>query len=235
MTTDNTDIKELQAITGHTFNEPSLLLEALTHRSFINETGERGEKDNQRLEFFGDAVLGFTLSDLLFRRFPLHREGELTRMRASLVDEESLAVMAQRIGLGRHLRLGRGEDRSGGREKKSILADAYEAFLAALYLDGGLEPVRRLVESHVEHLLTVRGDAAAANDFKTELQELVQSRLGITPHYELVDAVGPDHRRTFVVTACIGVECIGKGTGSSKKEAEQAAARAGLLHLRTTS
>ena len=232
MTTDNTDIRELEAVTGHTFNDSSLLLEALTHRSFLNEGGGRREKDNQRLEFFGDAILGFALSDLLFKRFPLHREGELTRMRASLVDEESLALMAVRIDLGRHLRLGRGEEKSGGREKKSILADAYEALVAALYLDGGLEPVRRLVESHLEHFLEARGDAAAPIDFKTELQEVVQSRLGITPHYELLDAAGPDHRRIFTVTACVGDDCIGKGSGRSKKEAEQAAAREGLLHLR---
>jgi len=230
MTIDDSTIKELESIAGHTFSNRMLLREALTHRSSLNEADGRREKDNERLEFFGDAILEFVLSDLLFKRFPLHREGELTRIRASLVDEESLAVMAHRIGLGRYLRLGRGEERSGGREKKSILADAYEAFLAAVYLDGGLDPVRALVEAHLEHLLEERGNTAAI-DFKTELQELVQSRFGITPHYQLMDAAGPDHERIFTVTACVGTECIGKGAGRSKKEAEQAAAREGLSHL----
>lgn len=231
MTIDDSTIKELESIAGHTFSNRMLLREALTHRSSLNEAEGRTEKDNERLEFFGDAILEFVLSDLLFKRFPLHREGELTRIRASLVDEESLAVMAQRIGLGRYLRLGRGEERSGGREKRSILADAYEAFLAAVYLDGGLDPVRALVEAHLEHLLEERGNAAVTADFKTELQELVQSRFGITPHYQLMDATGPDHERIFTVTACVGTECIGKGAGRSKKEAEQAAAREALSHL----
>lgn len=234
MAMDDSKMTEVESIAGYTFNDSLLLKEALTHRSFLNEGDGRGEKDNERLEFFGDAILGFTLSELLFQRFPSYREGELTKLRASLVDEESLAAISQRIGLGRHLRLGRGEERSGGREKKSILADAYEAFLAAIYLDGGIDSVRRVVLFHLEQLLEERSHAAAPIDFKTEFQELVQSRFGITPHYRLVNASGPDHLRMFTVSACVGTDCVGEGTGRSKKEAEQAAAREGLLRLRAS-
>jgi len=233
MSNDNTNLAQLESSIGYTFNNPNLLDEALTHRSYLNESCGRAVKDNERLEFFGDAVLDFFLSQLLLERFPDSREGELTRIRASVVDEEALAIMAQSIGLGNHLRLGRGEERSGGRGKKSLLADAYEALLAAIYLDGGVKPLRRLVESHLDYLLTRRNDASASRDFKTEFQELVQSRLGMTPHYELRETAGPDHDRVFTVAAFAGTECMGEGAGRSKKEAEQAAARMALARLNT--
>jgi ribonuclease-3 len=230
METDPEKLLELQQAIGYTFADRRLLAEALTHRSFLNETTDRSATDNERLEFFGDSVLDFFLSNLLLQRFPESREGELTKIRASLVDEDSLAAMARRIRLGEYLQLGRGEERSGGRERKSILADAYEALLAALYLDGGAEPVRRLVESHLEYLLENR-KTLAVPDYKTELQELSQSRFGVTPRYMLRRAEGPDHDRTFTVAVFVGTRCIGEGTGRNKKEAEQGAASRGLRLL----
>lgn len=212
---------------NYRFRDRELLEEALTHRSHLNECG--GGKDNQRLEFFGDSVLDFLLSKMLLDRFPESREGELTRLRAALVDEESLARLAQGIDLGESLRLGRGEEKSGGRGKRSLLADAYEALLAALYLDGGLEPVARVVVAHFSPLI----DSGELNgrDFKTLLQERAQNRRGLLPCYRLKETSGPDHDRRFTIEIYLGGELMGEGTGRSKKEAEQAAARAAALVL----
>jgi ribonuclease III len=228
----NTMLDELESAIDYGFANRPLLLEALTHRSFVNESGDRSVKDNERLEFFGDAVIDFFLSDQLFERFPDSREGELTRMRASLVDEESLARLAVQLGLGKYLRLGRGEEKSGGRGKKSILADAYEALVAAVYLDGGAAPVRRLVETHFAPLMERNAAGTVCRDYKTEFQELVQSLRGATPRYLLKETAGPDHDRLFTVETFAGGECLGEGTGRTKKEAEQNAARAGLARLK---
>jgi len=228
----NTMIDELENAIDYRFTNRPLLLQALTHRSFVNESGDRSVKDNERLEFFGDAVIDFFLSDQLFERFPGSREGELTRMRASLVDEESLARLAVQLGLGTYLRLGRGEEKSGGRGKKSILADAYEALVAAVYLDGGAAPVRRLVETQFAPLMERHATGTVSRDYKTEFQELTQALRGATPRYVLKETTGPDHDRLFTVEALIGGECLGEGTGRTKKEAEQTAARAGLALLK---
>ena len=166
--------------------------------------------------------------------FPESREGALTKIRASLVDEESLALLAGKIGLGSCLKLGRGEDRSGGREKRSVLADAYEALLAAVYLDGGIESVQRLVEAHFGPLLESRDRIAAGKDHKTEFQEMAQSIRGYMPKYVLKGVSGPDHERSFAVAVMIGDELLGEGGGRSKKEAEQAAARQGLARLKAS-
>lgn len=233
MNSDNNDsLAGLETAIGYFFNDRRLLHEALTHRSFLNEAGDRSLKDNERLEFFGDAVLDLFLSSQLLSRFPASREGELTRIRASLVDEESLARLAAALDLGRHLKLGRGEEKSGGREKKSILADAYEALLAAVYLDGGAGPVERLVAAQFAPLLEKHAAGAISRDYKTEFQELAQALRGATPTYVVTQAAGPDHNRTFTVAALVGGECLGEGSGRSKKEAEQAAARGGLAKLR---
>ncbi|KAF0220634.1 MAG: ribonuclease [Geobacteraceae bacterium] len=229
---DNEELAQLEAAISYRFNNRRLLEEALTHRSFLNETGEKSARDNERLEFFGDAVIDFFLSSILLERFPDSREGDLTRIRASLVDEESLAFLAAKIGLGRYLRLGRGEERSGGREKRSILADAYEALLAAVYLDGGVLPVQALVGNHFAPLLENRAAATAGRDFKTEFQEQAQALRGTTPRYILKEASGPDHDRIFTVEAFVGDEFMGVGSGRSKKEAEQAAARGGVARLK---
>jgi ribonuclease III len=214
---------------GYRFRERALLEEALTHRTFVNEAG--GGKDNQRLEFFGDAVLDFLLSDLLLVRFPTSREGELTRIRAALVDEASLARIATGLELGSCLRLGRGEEKGGGRQKRSLLADAFEALLAALYLDGGIETARRVVLEHFAPLLD-SGLELAGRDFKTDLQERTRLARGELPRYQLKQVSGPDHDRVFTVEIYLGRELMGEGVGRTKKEAEQDAARAATMLLK---
>jgi len=214
---------------GYRFRDQGLLQEALTHRTFVNESG--GGKDNQRLEFFGDAVLDFLLSDLLLVHFPASREGELTRIRAALVDEASLAKIAADLELGSCLRLGRGEEKGGGRQKRSLLADAFEALLAALYLDGGLEPARRVVAEHFVRLFA-SGEILSGRDAKTDLQERARLARGELPRYQLKQVSGPDHDRTFTVEIYLGEELMGEGVGRTKKEAEQDAARAASLLLK---
>lgn len=222
-------VEDLEAGIGYRFVNRDLLAESLTHRSWVNEhRGGEGVSDNERLEFLGDAVLGLLVGKMLFARFPRSREGVLARMKASLVGEETLAALAAARGLGRHLLLGRGEERSGGRERRSLLANAYEALLAAVYLDGGLEPAERIVEQDFAPLLAGIASGATGRDFKTEFQELVQTRFGTVPTYELITADGPPHDRRFTVAAMVAGERMGEGSGRSKKEAEQAAARQGI-------
>ena len=223
---------ELQSVIGHRFACPALLVEAMTHRSFVNENPGRQETDNQRLEFFGDAILDFSVSGLLFRRFPESREGELTRLRARLVDEENLARMAAHIGLGACLRLGRGEERDNGRSKASLLADAYEALLAAVYLDGGMPAIEALVGAQFSPLLEEAALTGLRDDYKTSLQELAQNMFGEPPTYRVTGESGPPHQRIYAVAAIIGGETIGVGEGRSKKVAEQAAARDALEKLK---
>jgi ribonuclease-3 len=222
----------LELALGYSFRDRRLLEEALTHRSFCNETDIPDALDNERFEFFGDAALDFFVTEKLMREFPASREGELSRIRASLVDEPSLAILAERLGLGRFLRLGRGEEKSGGREKRSLLANAYEAVVAAIYLDGGGTPVSLMIERDFSWLMAQRQGERAGTDYKTELQEIVQGRGGRAPVYILKGTAGPDHRREFVVTLLVDGEPIAEGEGKSKKEAEQAAARAALQRLR---
>ena len=236
MTDDRNDVLvDLESAIQYRFCNRDLLLEALTHRSFVNESGGKGAKDNQRLEFFGDAVIDFLLSRMLLDRFPDSREGELSKIRASLVDEASLALLAGKVGLGAYLKLGRGEERSGGREKRSLLADAYEALVAAVYLDGGIEPAQRLLEAHFSLLMDGRADLSSARDCKTEFQEAAHALRGSLPHYILRGITGPDHERSYTAAVFIGEDLMGEGSGSSKKEAEQAAAREGLERLKTGS
>jgi ribonuclease III len=227
----NDILPELESAIDYCFTDRSLLEEALTHSSFLNEAGNRTTRDNERLEFFGDAVIDFFLSRALLCRFPDCREGELTRIRASLVGEESLGNLARRIGLGRYLRMGCGEEKSGGREKRSILADAYEALLAAVYLDGGAAPLESLVAAHFGPLLETGAVPLLGRDCKTELQELAQSVFGTVPRYVHKLPEGPDHARIFTVQVFIGEEIFGEGSGRTKKEAEQEAARVGLERL----
>ena len=222
-------LNEIEEKLGYRFRNRALLEEALTHRTYVNETG--AGKDNQRLEFFGDAVLDFLLSDLLLAQFPESREGELTRMRAALVDEASLARMAADLDLGSCLRLGRGEDKGGGRLKRSLLADAFEALLAALYLDGGIEAAGRVVKERFAPLLA-SGEALSGRDFKTDLQERARLARGELPRYQLKQVSGPDHDRIFTVEIYLGGELMGEGVGRTKKEAEQDAARAATMLLK---
>jgi ribonuclease-3 len=228
---DDDVLVELESAIKYRFSDRSLLEEALTHRSFLNEAGDQSIRDNERFEFFGDSVLDFFLSRELLEYFPASREGDLSRFRAQLVREENLGTLARLISLGKFLRLGRGEEKSGGREKRSILADAYEALLAAVYLDGGPVPLESLVKSHFGPLLETVAVASTGRDCKTELQELVQVLSGNVPHYHHEKPEGPDHARIFAVQVFVGDDCIGAGSGKSKKEAEQEAARAGLERL----
>lgn len=229
---DADNLARLEEAIDYRFRDRGVLTEALTHRSRINETRDAAARDNERLEFFGDSILGFLLSDLLLARFPDSREGELSRLRSALVTEGSLAGLAEGIDLGVYLFLGRGEEKSGGRGKRSLLADAYEALLAAVYLDGGLEPVRRLVVSQFAPLLERLAGEPSRGDYKTDFQELAQALKGAPPTYTLISVVGPDHERVFTVAAVLcGCE-LARGTGTTKKGAEQEAARRALALLR---
>lgn len=223
---------ELEPLLGHHFRDAGLLREALTHRSYVNEVADPSLKDNERLEFFGDSVLSLFVSRLLMERFPVSREGELSRLRASLVGEETLARIAATLGLGSYLLLGKGEEQSGGRERRSILADAFEALVAALYLDGGGEAVTLLVNALFAPLLEALAGARGGKDWKSELQEVVQARFGFTPTYSLKESGGPDHAPFFVVEVLFNGDPVGQGKGRSKKEAQQQAARVALERFR---
>lgn len=222
---------ELEEAIGHVFKKRRLLIEAMTHPSYANEAKGRAV-DNQRLEFFGDAIVSFFIANRLYLDFPEAREGELTKLRAAIVDENALARIAQALGLGSFLSLGRGEERSGGREKSSVLADALEALIAAVYLDGGVTAAKKVVS----RLFAASLDAVAINsgngDYKTELQELVQSRFVASPQYILRTAEGPDHSRTYTYEVIVNCAVAGVGCGSSKKSAQQAAAREALAALK---
>jgi ribonuclease-3 len=223
-------ISDFQERIGWQFRNLGLLLRALTHTSYVNEHPEEG-LDNQRLEFLGDAVLGLAVADWLFQHYPEFQEGEMTRLRAALVCERSLADLAAQIGLGEVLRLGRGEAESGGRERPGILADAFEALMAALYLDGGLEPVHRLVERLVGPAAEAVLSAEADRDAKSRFQEWAQGTLGITPRYRIVAELGPEHARRFIAEVLLGEKVAGRGEGPSKQVAEHAAAQDALQHL----
>ena len=221
-------MRALEDALGYRFRNQELLREALRHSSYANEHRGDESTSNERLEFLGDSVLGFVTAEFLFRRRPDSPEGELTRVRAQLVCEESLHEAARRIALGEHLRLGHGEAAGGGRERASILADAAEAVIAAVYLDGGIEAARALIH---RLLLDNAGEVRAAErrlDYKTALQELAQRRPGRTVAYRLTGETGPDHAKAFSVSVLLGDEVVGSGSGRSKKEAEQMAARDAL-------
>lgn len=223
-------IDHFQERIGWRFRNLRLLLRALTHTSYVNEHPEDGV-DNQRLEFLGDAVLGLVVADWIFQHYPEFQEGEMTRLRAALVCERSLARLATEIEVGEVLRLGRGEVETGGRERPGILADAFEALMAALYLDGGLEQVHRLVERLIgpaaEAVLSVEAD----RDAKSRFQEWAQGAVGITPRYRIVAELGPEHARRFVAEVLLGKKVAGRGEGPSKQVAEHAAAQDALQHL----
>ena len=227
------ELVELESVLGHAFRDPRWLWQALTHSSRIAErTAEDCTGDNEKLEFLGDAVLELLVSEQLVRTFPDWREGQLSKSRASLVNEASLYIVAQRLGLGKHLRLSRGEEKTGGRSKPALLADAYEAVVAAIYLDAGLQAARQFVQkSLVEVALTSAAGNLGRPDHKSALQELLQAR-GMSPcNYRVVDEAGPDHEKTFRVEVRITGELTAAGTGKTKKEAEQAAAVAALYQL----
>jgi len=204
---------------------------ALTHRSFINESSEPGLQDNERLEFLGDAVLDLCVSDLLMKKYPDHNEGRLSRLRSLLVNEYPLAEMGRKFSLGEYLRLGKGEESSGGRKKNSILSNAFEAVVAAVYLDSGFDRISAILEKLFEPLLLQNADDLLFRDFKTQLQEVSQELFKTIPKYSIMDEYGPDHDKTFVVQLGIANRIRTSGMGKSKKEAEQEAARRALEEL----
>lgn len=216
-------LESLEEKLGYHFNETSLLHEAVTHKSFSNEQKGTSPKDNERLEFLGDAVLDLIISDMLFTECPSLREGELSKKRASLVREEALAPLAKRIGIGDFLLLGKGEERSGGREKDSLLADAMESVIAAVYLDGSFTAAVELVN---RLFLPLISSTPVITDFKSEIQELCQKQGLGTPLYEKVSEEGPDHDRRFEVAITLNSKTLASGRGRSLKEAQQAAAKA---------
>ena len=217
---------------GYVFKNKALLENALQHSSYANEHRSAGLRSNERLEFLGDAVLGVVTADCLYRKHPNLPEGDLTRIRAALVCEESLHEVAQSLELGRHLKLGRGEELGGGRERASILADATESVFAAVYLDGGMDAARDLIHRVLLDKEREEQVEERRRDYKTELQELVQRKSDQLLRYELTGSSGPDHAKEFAFRVTLNGAEIGTGTGRSKKEAEQSAACAALEHLK---
>ena len=223
-------IKDLEAAIGYRFQNITLLQNALTHSSYANERWHNSLLSNERLEFLGDSILGMMVAEYLYRNFPDRPEGELTRMRADMVCETSLAQIAVRLDLGKHLLLGHGEERFGGRARPSILADAVESVIAATFLDGGMEAANSFIQRFV--LCDVPVSKLHNTDYKTALQELIQQKKNQILAYRLVGESGPDHDKLFTAQVLLNDAVIGEGVGSSKKRAEQDAARAALENLK---
>ena len=222
-------IKDLENAIGYRFRNIQLLQNALTHSSYANERWHNSLLSNERLEFLGDSVLGMLVAEYLYKTFPDRPEGELTRMRADMVCEHTLATVANRIGLGGHLMLGHGEERLGGRSRESILADATESVIAACFLDGGLEAAQQFVQKFI--LVEVPVTRLNNVDYKTALQELVQQKKNQVLSYALVGQSGPDHDKQFDVAVSLNGTVVGTGSGRSKKRAEQMAAKAAMENL----
>ena len=222
-------IKDLEAAIGYHFENITLLQNALTHSSYANERWHNSLASNERLEFLGDSILGMVVAEYLYTHFPDRPEGELTRMRADMVCEKTLAAVANRVNLGQHLLLGHGEEQGGGRKRNSILADAVESIIAAAFLDGGMEAAKALIQQFI--LCDVPVTKLNNMDYKTTLQEQVQQKKNQVLTYHLVGESGPDHDKQFAVEVHLNGQVIGKGIGSSKKRAEQDAARTALEAL----
>jgi ribonuclease III len=227
------ELGALERVIAYRFRDRGLLEHALTHTSRANEDVSGGVSDNESLEFLGDAVLGFVIADMLFRECPDYDEGQKSKIKAALVSTATLARQADRLRLGEHLLLGRGEEKTGGRRKQALLADGYEALVAAIYLDGGTEQVRAFIAREFAPLLAdMRGQRVVGHDYKSVLQELLQARNQGLPVYRLTGTTGPDHRKLFQVEVLVNGEPMAAATGSSKKEAEQEGARLTLERLK---
>ena len=230
-----TEFEPLEGRIGYRFRDRGLLEHALTHRSRVHEDASGGVFDNESMEFLGDSVLGFVIADMLFRQFPHHNEGQKSKLKASIVSATSLARLGERLGLGEFLILGRGEEKTGGRRKSAIIADCYEALIAAVYLDGGILPAQGFIQRQFKELIDEARrsgvQAAFTEDYKSALQEWLQSAGRGLPSYRLAAEVGPAHRRHFEVEILVGGEVIAKAEGRSKKEAAQAAAKTALATL----
>jgi ribonuclease-3 len=230
-----TEYEPLERILGYRFRDRGLLEHALTHRSRVHEDASGGVIDNESLEFLGDSILGFVIADMLFRQFPQHNEGQKSKLKASIVSAASLARLGERINLGDYLILGRGEEKTGGRRKQALIADCVEALIAAIYLDGGIAPaqafIERMFESQIEEARKTGAHAAFTEDYKSALQEWLQSQDRGLPAYRLVSEIGPAHRRRFEVEVLVHGQPLARAEGRSKKEAAQAAAKAALAIL----
>src|SRR5688572_18392307 len=226
------EFEPLERTIEYRFRDRGLLEHALTHRSRVHEDASGGVFDNESLEFLGDSILGFVVADMLFREFPQHNEGEKSKLRASIVSAASLARLGERIDLGSFLILGRGEEKTGGRRKQALIADSYEALIAAIYLDGGIEPVREFVERQFRELIAEArrsgAEAAFTEDYKSALQEWLQSNERGLPMYRLIAEIGPAHHRRFEVEVVVGGVAISRAEGRSKKAAAQSAAKLAL-------
>ena len=225
------DLAALQQTLGVSFNDLSLLEQALVHSSYINERPGFAPTSNERLEFLGDAILGFIVAEELYQRFPQFSEGEMTKLRSSLVCRDALSRIARAISLGNYLYLGRGEEVSGGRHKPANLVGALEAVIAAIFLDQGSTTTRDFVLRSLDKELDRVLSQGVEADYKSQLQELIQSRQQQTPTYNVIEAGGPDHDRTFTVEVRLGDTVLGRGAGKSKKVAEAEAARSALDQL----
>ena len=229
------ELEPLERRINYRFKDRGMLEHALTHRSRVHEDASGGVFDNESMEFLGDSVLGFVIAAMLFREFPQHNEGQKSKLKASLVSSASLARLGEQLNLGEFLILGRGEEKTGGRHKHAIIADSYEALIAAIYLDGGIEPAQRFIETEFASLIQeARRTGAAASfteDWKSALQEYLQSGGRGLPVYRLAGEIGPDHRKSFVVEIVVDGDVVATAEGRSKKEAAQAAAKAALERL----
>jgi len=222
----------LATILGYSFNNQELIFQAFRHPSYVYEKDDLGISDNQRLEFLGDAVINLAISHLLMESFPDMKEGDLSKYRASLVSESGLYHIAHELKLGDYLLLGKGEEQTNGRKKPSIITDAFEALIGAIYLDGGFPEALRIIAKLFSQSLNKINLGKSINDFKTELQEYSQDTFQSPPEYRIEKETGPDHNKTFYVSVYLKENLTGKGKGKSKKEAEQKAAKEALACLR---
>jgi ribonuclease-3 len=233
------ELEPLERRIGYRFRDRGVLEHALTHRSRVHEDASGGVFDNESMEFLGDSVLGFVIADMLFREFPQHNEGQKSKLKASIVSAASLARLGEKIDIGHYLILGRGEEKTGGRRKHALIADCYEALIAAIYLDGGIEAARgfigRQFAALIDEARRTGAHAAFTEDYKSALQEWLQSHDRGLPAYRLAAEIGPAHRRMFDVEVLVNGEPIARGEGKSKKEAAQAAAKLALERLNTAS
>ena len=229
------EFDELQTRIAYRFRDRGLLEHALTHKSRAAEDVSGGVADNESLEFLGDAVLGLVVAEALFRRYPDYTEGQKSKIKAAVVSTQTLARRADSIGLGEHLILGRGEEKTGGRFKQALLADAYEALIAGIYLDGGLSAAATFLERELnDDILANAGQGAAGTDYKSTLQERLQAMGRPLPEYRVASTSGPDHRKLFTIEVVVSGETLGTATGRAKKEAEQEAARLALEKVQTS-
>jgi len=228
-------LSELEALLEYQFRDRSILQRALTHRSFVNEHEGEGLLHNESMEFLGDSVLGFLISSRIYQKFPKLTEGELSKIKAYLASAANLVSLAEKIGIGKHLWLSKGEEKSGGRKKRAILVDAFEAIVGAIYLDGGVAAASSFVNRQIgEFLDGLNPEELTYGDFKSALQEYLHNHGQSEPVYKVVNEIGPDHGKTFFVEVSVNGRIVSEASGKTKKEAQQAAARLALENLKST-